>query len=308
MARIAVVGTGQIGASWAAQFLAAGHDVVATDPRGDAAERVRVAVAGAWPVLEALGAVVPGASPDRVRFESRVEDAVDGAEVVQESGPERLSLKHDLYARIEQVVGEDALLASSTSGIRPSDLQAGMRHPERFVVGHPYNPPHLIPLVEVVGGERTSAATVERAMEFYRAIGKRPIHVRRELRGHIANRLQAAVWRESIALVLSGAVTAAELDEAMSQGPGLRWALLGVFRNLHASGGDEGITHTLEHLSGAFREWSDDLAEYPRDDAFIPAVAASVDEELAGVDFDDVLAARDRVMLALLAAKRDAGL
>jgi hypothetical protein len=193
----------RIGASWAAHFLARGHDVVVWDPATDAEARVRAAVDAAWPALTSLG-LAGGASPSRLGFEADPADAVRGATFVQESAPERLPLKHELYAQIESTLAPDVIIASSTSGLLASDLQAGMRHPERFVVGHPYNPPHLIPLVEVVGGGQTSEETIERAMEFYRAEGKRPIRVRRELRGHIANRLQAAVWRESIHLVLTG--------------------------------------------------------------------------------------------------------
>lgn len=307
MSHIAVIGAGQIGASWSAHFLARGHDVVVWDPAPDGEARVRAVVDAAWPALTSLG-LASGASPSRLRFEANPADAARGATFVQESAPERLPLKHELYAHIESTLAPDVIIASSTSGLLASDLQAGMQHPERFVVGHPYNPPHLIPLVEVVGGNQTSEETIERAMEFYRAEGKRPIRVRRELRGHIANRLQAAVWRESIHLVLTGAVTTAELDEAMSQGPGLRWALLGPFLNLHASGGPDGITHTLEHLGEPIREWSSDLGEYPTGDDYIGQIAASVDEELVGINFEDVLAARDRALLALLESKRDVGL
>ncbi|CAN5148865.1 3-hydroxyacyl-CoA dehydrogenase NAD-binding domain-containing protein [soil metagenome] len=304
---IAVVGTGQIGASWAAYFLAQGFAVSATDPGPGAEERLRAAVDLAWPALEVIG-LAPGASREHLRFTPDAGEAVAGAVFVQESGPERLDVKHAVNAVIEASVGPDVIIASSTSGLLISEIRAGTAHPERFVVGHPYNPPHLIPLVEVVGGPLTSEDAVARAMEFYATIGKKPIRLRRELRGHVANRLQVAVWREAFALVQAGVISVADLDVAMSEGPGLRWALLGPFLNLHASGGPAGIQHTLEHLGGPMREWAADLGGFPADDGYIATMAEGVDEELDGRDFADLLARRDEVLLRLLADKRATGL
>lgn len=303
---IGIVGTGQIGASWAAYFLSRGFEVAATDPAPGAEERLRAAVAAAWPALETIG-LAEGASRDALSFSPDVA-SLAGAVFVQESGPENLDLKRVVNAQIEAAVAEDVVIASSTSGLLISEIQAGTEHPERFVVGHPYNPPHLIPLVEVVGGPLTSEATVQRAMEFYATIGKRPILLKKELRGHVANRLQVAVWREAFSLVESGVISVADLDVAMSEGPGLRWALLGPFLNLHASGGAAGIRHTLDHLGGAMREWAADLAEFPEDDSYMTAMAAGVDDELAGADFAELLQRRDAVLLRLLADKRDSGL
>ena len=304
---IAVVGTGQIGASWAARFLAHGFDVRATDPGQDAESRVRAAVTAAWPALQSLG-LAADAGPDRLTFHRRVGDAVAGAAFVQESGPENLEVKHALVAEIDDALDPAVVVASSTSGLLASDIQRGAAHPERFLVGHPYNPPHLIPLVEVVGGAETSEAAVTTAMDFYRAIGKKPIRLRRELRGHVANRLQVAVWREAFSLLATGVVTVGELDDAMSNGPGLRWALLGPFLNLHASGGAAGIEHTLEHLGGAMREWAADLGEFPDDADFVEAAITGVDSELAGRDFTAILEARDAALLRLLTDRRVSGL
>jgi 3-hydroxyacyl-CoA dehydrogenase len=184
--RVAVVATGVIGASWAAFFLAKGLDVDATDPSPDAEARLRAAVAAHWPTLERFG-LASGASARRLRFHTRLEDAVAHADFVQESGPERLDFKTDLFRRMDEAAPAHAILASSSSGLAISAVQAGCKRPERVVLGHPFNPPHLIPLVEVVGGERTSAETIERTMAFYAGIGKRPIHVKREVKGHIAN-------------------------------------------------------------------------------------------------------------------------
>lgn len=307
MARIAVIGTGQIGASWAALLLAHGHDVTATDPAPGAEQRLRAAIETAWPALETLG-LAPGADPSRVRFVPGVASAVADAEFVQESGPEVLSVKHELVRAIDAILDPAVIVASSTSGLLASDIQAPARHPERYLIGHPFNPPHLIPLVEVVGGLATAEAVVEGAVTFYRSLGRRPIRLQRELPGHVANRLQAAVWREAFSLVANGVVTVAELDEVMANGPGLRWALLGPFLNLHASGGPAGISHTLEHLDRPIREWVADLAEYPEGEDYIGVMAAGVEAELSGRDFSELLAARDAVLLRLLADKRQQGL
>ena len=224
--RVAVVGTGVIGASWAAYFLAHGLDVNATDPSPGAEDRLRAAVAQHWPTLERFG-LAPGASVDRLRFHDSLEDAVSVADFVQENGPERADFKADLMRRMDEAAPPYAILASSSSGLSVTAMQALCARPERVVLGHPFNPPHMIPLVEVGGGEKTSPAVIAAAMAFYTAIGKRPIHVRREIKGHIANRLQAALWREAFHLVNEGVASVADIDTAIAQGPGLRWALMG---------------------------------------------------------------------------------
>jgi carnitine 3-dehydrogenase len=234
--RVAVVGTGVIGASWVAYFLAHGLDVNATDPSPGAEARLREAVAQHWPTLERFG-LAEGASLDRLRFHDSLEDAVSVADFVQENGPERMDFKIDLFRRMDAAAPPDTLLASSSSGLAISGVQSGCAHPQRVVLGHPFNPPHLIPLVEVIGGEQTSADAIEHTMAFYAAIGKRPIHVKREVKGHIANRLQAALWREAFHLVNEGVASVADIDTAIAHGPGLRWAVMGPFMNLHLSGG-----------------------------------------------------------------------
>lgn len=304
---IGVVGTGVIGASWAGCFLARGFDVVATDPAEGAEARLRTAVETLWPTVERLG-LARGASLDRLSFSPDVAGAVADAAFVQESGPERLDVKRTLHAEIEASTGATTIIASSTSGLLISEMQAGTRHPERFVVGHPFNPPHLIPLVEVVGGRLTSESTVAAAMSFYAAIGKMPVRLRRELRGHVANRLQVAVWREAFSLISNGVISVADLDTAMSNGPGLRWALFGPFLNLHASGGAGGIAAMLAHLGPAMREWADDLGAFPLDDEFVDASVAGVESALAGADFADLQAHRDDVLIRLLHDKEAAGL
>ncbi len=303
--KIAVVGTGVIGASWAAQFLAYGHDVVATDPAPGAEERLRADVAAHWPVLEP----VAGASPDRLTFTADPAAAAAEADFVQENGPEREDVKHALYAALDEAARPDVVLASSSSGMLPTVIARGCpRHPERVVIGHPFNPPHLIPLVEVVPGEKTDEETVERALAFYTAVGKKPIRLRQELPGHVANRLQAALWQEAYSLVERGVATVADIDTAISHGPGLRWAVIGPFLTQHLSGGPGGIAHNLEHLGPPIEAWWRDLGQVTITPELIAKLAAGVDDELAGVDPAELIARRDAVLTALLAAKARTGL
>ena len=300
--RVAVVATGVIGASWAAYFLARGLDVEATDPSPGAEARLRDAVAQHWPTMVRFG-LADGASPERLRFHARLEDAVAQADFVQENGPERIDIKTDLFRRMDAAAPPATLLASSSSGLAISAVQSGCRHPGRVVLCHPFNPPHLIPLVEVVGGEHTSAEAIERAMAFYSAIGKRPIHVRREVKGHIANRLQAALWREAIHLVTEGVVSVADADAAIAYGPGLRWALMGPFMNLHLSGGAGGIGHLLDHLGGPIEDWWHDLGAPSMTPELKRHVAAGMADELGGRRSADLEAARDTLLLDLIRAK-----
>jgi carnitine 3-dehydrogenase len=306
--RVAVVGTGVIGASWAAHFLAHGLDVTASDPAPGAEARLRADVAAHWPVLERFG-LAEGASQERLSFTADPGDAVADADFVQENGPEREDVKHALFAVLDAAARPDVVLASSSSGLLPSAIARGCpHHPERLVIGHPFNPPHLIPLVEVVPGERTSAETVDRAMTFYAAVGKRPIRLRQELPGHVANRLQAALWQEAYSLVERGVASVSDIDAAISQGPGLRWAVLGPFLNQHLSGGPGGIAHVLEHLGPPTERWWRDLGEVTLTPELVQKLAAGVDEELAGTDVAELVARRDAVLDALLAAKAETGL
>ena len=302
---IGVVGTGVSGASWAAHFLAHGHDVVATDPAPGAEDRLRADVAAHWPVLQP----VEGASPERLTFTADPAAAVADADFVQENGPEREDIKHALYAVLDEAARPDVVLASSSSGMLPSVIARGCpRHPERVVIGHPFNPPHLIPLVEVVPGEKTSEATVERALAFYAAVGKKPIRLHQEVPGHVANRLQAALWQEAYSLVERGVATVADIDAAIANGPGLRWAVLGPFLNQHLSGGPGGIAHILEHLGPPTEEWWRDLGRVTLSPELNAKLVSGVDDELAGIDPAELVARRDAVLTTLLAAKAQTGL
>jgi 3-hydroxyacyl-CoA dehydrogenase len=228
--RVAVIGTGVIGAGWAAFFLARGLDVAAFDPTPDSPVRLRRAIDEAWPALIRLG-LDDAADPSRLRVATSIADAVDGAEFVQESGPEDAALKQALFAEVDAATHPSAPIASSSSGLTPSQIQEMCTvAPERVLVGHPFNPVHLIPLVEVVPSPRTDPAVTGRCIDFYRSLGKRPVHVRREVPGHLANRLQAALWREAYSLVERGVASVADIDTAIAHGPGLRWALLGPRR------------------------------------------------------------------------------
>jgi len=304
MSRIAIIGTGVIGSSWAALFAAHGHEVSASDPRPDAADELRRAVEQCWPSLERQGRVTDAGSPDLVTVAASSGAAVDGATFVQENAPERLDLKHELYREIDGILGAGVVIASSSSGLMATDVQrACERHPERVLIGHPFNPPHLVPLVEVVGGEATSDAAIETAMQLYASIGKSPIHVRAELPGHVTNRLQAALWREAYWLVEQGVVSVAEVDRAISSGPGLRWALLGPFATQHLSGGDAGLAHVLEHLGPPMVEWWKTLRTAEWTPELKAALVAGMDAELEGIDQRAMLDERDRLLEQLVVAK-----
>jgi 3-hydroxyacyl-CoA dehydrogenase len=302
---VAVVGTGVIGASWAAYFLARGLRVTATDPAPDAERRVRDAVAAAWPVLERLGPVT--GSPNALRFEPELERAVAEADFVQENGPEREDVKRETYRRMDASTAPDVILATSSSGLLVSRVQTACRHPERVVLGHPFNPPHLIPLVEVVGGELTSPETVDAAFAFYEGIGKRPIRLRREVPGHVANRLQAALWREAFSLVEKGVATVSDIDTAIAHGPGLRWALLGPFVNLDLSGGAGGLAHVLDHLGPGMESWWADLGSPSITPALRESLLQQLAEELRDVEPEAMTASRDAILIELLRMKERSG-
>lgn len=302
IARVAVVGTGVIGASWAAFFLARGLDVTATDPAPGAEQRLRDAVQRHWPTMVRMG-LAEGASIDRLRFDPVLESALEGCDFVQENGPERADFKADLYERMDAAAPPHVLLASSSSGLAVSVMQVRCESPQRVVLGHPFNPPHLIPLVEVGGGEGTSPEAIQRTMDFYTALGKKPIHVRREIPGHIANRLQAALWREAFNLVDQGVASVADIDTAIAHGPGLRWALMGPFMNLHLSGGEGGMHHLLEHLGGPIESWWRDLGDPSMTPALKARVVLGVEKERGERKEEALERVRDDLLIDLIRAK-----
>ena len=300
----AIIGTGVIGASWATAFLARGMDVVATDPARGAEQALRGTVAAQWTAMQQIG-LSPGASLERLRFAASPEDAVAEVDFVQENGPERLDVKRDLFRRLDEAAPTSSLLATSTSTITISEFQdACTRHPERVVLGHPFNPPHLIPLVEVGGGKLTSEDAIERALAFYRAIGKHPIRLRREIKGHVANRLQAALWQEAFHLVSSGVASVADVDAAIAHGPGLRWSLLGPFLNLHLSGGEGGIGGLFDKpLWQATEGMWRDLGSLSVNADLGNRVMAGVTDEIGARDLAELVRQRDEALVKLLKLK-----
>src|ERR1700754_50879 len=301
--RIAIIGTGVIGASWTALFLAKGLDVIATDVAPDAEKALKRFVADAWPALERLG-LAPGASQSRLTFTADLPAAVQGADFIQENGPERIDFKKKLYRQLDELLPADVIIASSSSGLTMSEIQSECRlHPERCVIGHPFNPPHLVPLVEIVGGAKTSEATAQRAAEFYTSLGKQTVRLRKEVPGHVANRLQAALCREVYYLVVDDVVSVTDVDKALSWGPGLRWGIMGNLMLNHLGGGPGGIEHFFEQFAGPMSaSWkvlgSPELTPEVRD-----KLIASLQEEVGSRSLAALEAKRDEILLRLLEAR-----
>lgn len=304
--RTAVLGAGTIGASWTAWFLARGMSVQVWDPRPEAADYVRRYVAEAWEAMARIG-MVEGASPDAWSFHDSPESAVTGVEFVQENAPERLDVKRELYGRIDGVLGAEAILASSTSGLLMSDMQAGFRSAPRLAVGHPFNPPHLIPLVEVVAGKETAPETVQWCLDFYNHIGKRAIWIRKEARGHLANRLQAALFREAVSAVVSGLATVEDVDTAIHAGPGLRWAAMGPHMTFHLGGGEGGITHMLRQFRQPFHDWWATMESPELTDDVCRQLIEGIAAESHGRSVAELVRERDQVLLPLLELKAKQG-
>src|SRR6202166_4032770 len=298
--RIAIVGTGVIGASWDALFLARGLDVVATDIAPGAGPKLEAFIDAAWPALERLG-LAPGASRSRLQFTANLDEAVAGSDFVQENGPERLDFKKDLYKHLDDILPPGTIIASSSSGLTMSEIQSACeRHPERCVIGHPFNPPHLIPLVEIVGGAKTSEETIERATAFYTAMGKKPVRLHKELPGHVANRLQAALSREVYYLVSEGVVSAADADTACSWGPGLRWGIMGSLLLNHLGGGQGGIEHFFQQFAGPMTAWWKVLGQPVLTPEVQKKLIDSVHAEVGSRSIAELEAQRDEVLLGLL--------
>ena len=299
--RAAALGGGLIGRSWTALFLAAGKDVAVFDPATGAEAHVRESIEQAWPTLHALGLTSSEAPEGELSFCTDAREAVDGAQFVQESIPERIPLKHALYGEIEDALGAEAIVATSASGLTLTELQGGWRNPSRFVLGHPFNPPHLVPLVEVMGNEHTATGVVDQARAFYESVGKVTIEVRREVPGHVANRLQAALWREAIHLVNEGVASVVDVDKAVSSGPGLRWATMGPNHLFHL-GADGGLEEFCEHYTDSFNTWWDDLGVLHLDDATVATLVEGMKETTATTTHAELAARRDAMLTAVIAA------
>jgi 3-hydroxyacyl-CoA dehydrogenase len=298
--RIAIIGTGVIGASWTALYLARGLQVAATDIAPNAEAGLRKFVETAWPALTRLG-LSPGASQSNLKFTAALAQAVSGVDLVQENGPERIDFKQKLYGQLDELLQPEAMIASSSSGLTMSEIQKGAAlHPERCVIAHPFNPPHLIPLVEIVGGAKTSEATIRRAEEFYTSIGQRTVRVNREMPGHVANRLQAALAREVYYLVAEGVVSAADVDTALCWGPGLRWGVMGNMMLNHLGGGPGGIEHFFQQFSGPMTAWWKTLGAPVLTPEVQKKLIDSVHAEVGSRTIGELETERDEVLLGLL--------
>ena len=295
--RVAVIGAGTIGASWAAYFLANGLDVIAVDPVRDEAD-LRRAIDGMLPALKSLG-LAPCADSSRLQFSAQIGTELAAAQFVQESVPERLTIKRETLRVLESVIGPQVIVSSSSTAMLPSDIQAEARHPQRMIVGHPFNPPHLIPLVEIAGGMQTASHALAWALEFYRAIGKAPVLMKKEAYGHVANRLTAALFREAVHLVAEGITTVEDIDEVVTQGPGLRWALQGPFTTYHLAGGAGGIAHYMRHLGPTQEARWRELGEPRLTDELVAQIIEDVQESVAGLSVAQLTRIRDAGLVEL---------
>ena len=298
---VTCVGAGVIGGGWAAYFLGRGYDVIAWDPAPDAEDRLRHLVAAAWPALTELG-LAEGASPDRLTVARELKEALADTDFVQESAPEVLELKRQLLADIDAAAAPHVVISSSTSGFGMSEMQTSCIQPERTVVGHPFNPPYLIPLVEVVGGTATSPEVVAWTSEFFRSAGKSVITMEREVPGFVANRLQEALWREALHMVAAGEATVEQIDQSITDGPGLRWPIQGPCLTFHLAGGQGGMAHMLDHfgpslLSPWTRLVSTELTPELRD-----AMVEGTEREAGGRTIDQLVQERDQGIIAILRA------
>ena len=298
--RVAIIGTGVIGASWTALFLAKGLEVTATDVAPNAEATLRRFIKAAWPALKRLG-LAPGASQSKLTFTADLAAAVRGVDLVQENGPERIDFKKKLYGQLDELLPPDVIIASSSSGLTMSEIQSGAAsHPERCVIAHPFNPPHLVPLVEIVGGAKTSEETIERASEFYTALGKQTVRLHKEVPGHVANRLQAALAREVYYLVAEGVVSVADVDKALCWGPGLRWGIMGQVMLNHLGGGEGGIEHFFQQFTGPMTAWWKVLGSPELTPDLQRKLIDGVHAEAGARSVDELAAERDEVLLGLL--------
>src|SRR5499426_559624 len=305
--RIAIVGTGVIGASWAAYYLARGFDVIATDPAPNAEANLRKYVDEAWPSLTKIG-LSPGASRDRLSFTTNMKDGLSSADLVQENAPERPEFKIKLFADMDDATPVDSIIASSSSGITPSVMQTNAKHAERILIGHPFNPPHLIPLVEVVGGTKTSPEAIQRAIAFYASIGKKPIKLHKELPGHVGNRLQIALYKEIMYLIQQGILSVSDADDAVSYGPGLRWGVMGPSLQWHLGGGAGGIKHFMEHLMDPLAAMIKVLGAPEITDELKQTIIDGVLQEAANRSVDQLAQEENEVLLGLLKLRSKHGL
>lgn len=305
---ITVIGSGAIGASWAALFLAQGLKVTAFDVNPAAEATMRKLIKNSFPILQSLDLVKNAStSPEDIVFTNDLAAALKNADFVQENGPERPDLKHKLFNDIAASARPDVIIATSSSGLTCTSIQSGMSadsHPERVIVGHPFNPPHLIPLVEVVAGEKTAPETLERTMAFYTAIGKKAVHVKKEVVGHIANRLQAALMREMLHMLQNDICGISDIDDAMAYGPGLRWGIMGPNTLFHLAGGEQGAQHMADHLLEPLTGWWAEK-DPVMNDALKKKWVDETMQTIGGRKFDDLAMQRDSELVKLLNLRKE---
>jgi ketoreductase RED1 len=299
--KVTVIGAGVIGASWTVLFLAHGLAVVVNDPRPDVESIVRDYIHNNLSTLKELGLPTDNLEK-KLSFEADLERSVAGADLVQENGPERIEFKQDLWGRIGKVVGEHALMLSSSSAKTATEQALKMSRPERLLVGHPFNPPHLIPLVEVVPGEETSPEAVDDAVAFYAALGKVPRVVRKEMPGFVANRLQRAIFRECCYLVIQGVVKVDELDDIVTSSIGLRWAADGPFRSFHLGGGAGGFKSFFKQFGPGLNEAWKNMAPVNLDEAAQDKIIAQAEASFAAQPPEQLESERDAKQLAIIRA------
>lgn len=297
--RVATVGTGAIGSSWTALFLARGFDVMATDPAPNAESSLRRYVDTVWGALVALG-VSPKGSPEHLCFSADLRGTVAEVDFIQESGPDREDLKVRLLAEIDAAAPAESIIASSSADVTMSVMQSACTRPERCVIGHPFDPPHLMPLVEVVGGALTSQHAIDRAVAFYASLGKKPILLRKELAGHVSNRLQAALYRELAHLIDGGVLSVADADDAVTWGPALRWAVLGPSLHCHLAGGAGGIRQFIERNAEPMAAQWKALGDPQLTAQLQQAIVDGVLDEVGDRKAEALAEERDAMLVALL--------
>ncbi|WP_213776203.1 L-carnitine dehydrogenase [Caballeronia sp. dw_276] len=302
---LAALGVGVIGSGWVSRALAAGLDVIAWDPAPGAEEQLRKNVANAWPALERVG-LAQGASKERLRFVETIEECVGEADFIQESAPEREDLKLSLHERVSKAAKPEAIIASSTSGLLPTDFYASAKNPSRCIVGHPFNPVYLLPLVEVLGGEQTSEDTLKAASTFYESIGMRPLRVRKEVPGFIADRLLEALWREALHLVNEGVATTGEIDDAIRFGAGIRWSFMGTFLTYTLAGGEAGMRHFMQQFGPALELPWTKLVAPKLTDELIDRVVEGTTEQQGSHSIKQLERYRDDCITSVLTAIAEA--
>lgn len=298
---VGIIGTGVIGTGWVARLLAKGNPVIAWDPSPGFAERLESEIQRLWPTLQKNG-VADSASPDLLTCAETLEDACKVAEFVQESVPEDLEIKHEVHRRIDAATNKEAIVASSSSGLLPSDIQKVCKHPDRFLIGHPFNPVYLLPLVELVPGKSTSHATMASAEAHYKALNMHPLVLQKEVEGYLSDRLQEALWREALHLVNDGVATTRQLDDAIIYGPGLRWAIMGTCLTFHLAGGKGGMRHMLEQFGPALKLPWTHLEAPELNDQLIERMVSGTAEQAEGQSIDELEKLRDDCLIEIMGA------